>query len=256
MNIEDRYRGCLLGLAAGDALGTTLEFKNPGTFEPIDTIVGGGPFQLKAGQWTDDTSMALCLAESLIKKKGFDATDQMQRYVRWMRDGYFSSTGICFDIGGTVSSSLSSFVVSGSPYAGSKDPYSAGNGSIMRLAPIPMMYRSNIDLAMKMAAKSSKTTHRAAEAVDACRLYTAMIIGALEGKSKEELLTSYEPKSNIWLVDPLTEKIEKIRGGNYISKSPPYIQGTGYVVKSLEAALWAFATTENFRDGALKAVKV
>jgi len=256
MNIEDRYRSCLLGLAAGDALGTTLEFKNPGTFDPIDTIVGGGPFQLKAGQWTDDTSMALCLGESLILKKGFDAEDQMQRYLRWMRDGYFSSNGICFDIGGTVSSSLSKFVTSGSPYAGSTDAFSAGNGSIMRLAPIPMMYRANIDLAVQMAAKSSKTTHGAAEAVDACRLYTAMIIGALEGKSKGELLHSYEPKHSIWDLVPLSPKIEKIRSGNYIDKSPPYIQGTGYVVKSLEAALWAFATTDSFRDGALKAVNL
>jgi len=99
MNAADRYTACLLGLATGDALGTTLEFKSPGTFEPVNTIVGGGPFSLKAGQWTDDTSMALCLAESLILQRNFDATDQMQRYVRWMQDGYFSSTGSCFDIG-------------------------------------------------------------------------------------------------------------------------------------------------------------
>ena len=78
----DRFRGCLLGLAAGDALGTTLEFKSPGTFEPIDDMIGGGPFPLEPGQWTDDTSMALCLAASLIEKKAFDPADQMRRYVR------------------------------------------------------------------------------------------------------------------------------------------------------------------------------
>ena len=72
MHLSDRYRGTLLGLAVGDALGTTLEFKRPGTFEPIINIVGGGPFRLKPGQWTDDTSMALCLAESLIECRGFD----------------------------------------------------------------------------------------------------------------------------------------------------------------------------------------
>src|SRR6266850_31511 len=78
-----RYRGSLLGLAVGDALGTTLEFQARGTFEPIDDIEGGGPFNLKPGEWTDDTSMALCLAESLIESRGFDALDQMQRYCRW-----------------------------------------------------------------------------------------------------------------------------------------------------------------------------
>ena len=88
---RDRFRGCLLGLATGDALGTTLEFRPPGTFEPIRDMVGGGPFRLKPGQWTDDTSMALCLATSLIEQDSFDAKDQMERYVRWRREGYLSS---------------------------------------------------------------------------------------------------------------------------------------------------------------------
>src|SRR5581483_6138311 len=86
-----RYRGSLLGLAAGDALGTTLEFRSPGSFTPIDDIVGGGPFGLRPGEWTDDTSMALCLAESLVDRLGFDPVDQLGRYVRWYREGYLSS---------------------------------------------------------------------------------------------------------------------------------------------------------------------
>jgi ADP-ribosyl-[dinitrogen reductase] hydrolase len=77
-----RFRGCLLGLAAGDALGTTLEFKPPGSFDPISDMKGGGPFRLAAGYWTDDTSMALCLAESLIECRGFDPVDQLERYMR------------------------------------------------------------------------------------------------------------------------------------------------------------------------------
>jgi ADP-ribosyl-[dinitrogen reductase] hydrolase len=93
MHLRDRYRGALLGLAVGDALGTTLEFKRPGTFEPIIDIVGGGPFGLKPGQWTDDTSMALRLAESLIECQGFDPVDQLRGYCRWYREGYLSSTG-------------------------------------------------------------------------------------------------------------------------------------------------------------------
>ena len=79
----DRAFGALLGLAVGDALGTTLEFKSPGTFTPITDMVGGGPFGLAPGQWTDDTSMALCLAESLVECHGLDARDQMERYRRW-----------------------------------------------------------------------------------------------------------------------------------------------------------------------------
>jgi len=100
---RSRFQGSLIGLAACDALGTTLEFSSPGTFEPIDDIVGGGPFGLAPGQWTDDTCMALCLAESLVEQDRFDPADQMQRYLRWYREGYLSSTGECFDIGSTVS---------------------------------------------------------------------------------------------------------------------------------------------------------
>jgi ADP-ribosyl-[dinitrogen reductase] hydrolase len=116
---EYRYRGALLGLAVGDALGTTLEFKPPGTFKPIRDMVGGGPFNLQPGQWTDDTSMALCLAESLVKARGFDPKDQMDRYCRWWREGYLSCTGRCFDIGVTVSGALAEYCKTGNPFSGS-----------------------------------------------------------------------------------------------------------------------------------------
>lgn len=114
-----RFRGALLGLAVGDALGTTLEFKRPGTFKPIDDLVGGGPFHLEAGQWTDDTSMALCLAESLVELNDFDPADQLQRYLRWYRDGHLSSTGRFFDIGNATRAALERFERDGNPDAGS-----------------------------------------------------------------------------------------------------------------------------------------
>ena len=127
---RSRYRGSLLGLAVGDALGTTLEFSVPGRFEPIGDMVGGGPFGLEPGQWTDDTSMALCLAESILEA-GWDPVDQLTRYVRWMSDGHLSSTGRCFDIGQTVLRALGQFQRTGGAYCGPTDPYSAGNGSIV-----------------------------------------------------------------------------------------------------------------------------
>ena len=122
MEMIERYQGCLLGLAVGDALGTTLEFKPRGTFEPIDDMVGGGCFDLEPGQWTDDTSLALCLAESLIEKKGFDPYDQMKKYLLWYRTGYLSSTGYAFDIGGTTKAALNSFEKTGEPFSGPTDP--------------------------------------------------------------------------------------------------------------------------------------
>ena len=145
----DRFRGCLLGLAGGDALGTTLEFQPPGTFEPIEDMVGGGPFRLEPGQWTDDTDMALCLAESLIENGGFDAADQMRRYVRWWREGHLSSTGTCFDIGNTIRSALMKFEATGEPFSGGTHPHSAGNGSIMRLAPVPLFFAGDPETAIE-----------------------------------------------------------------------------------------------------------
>lgn len=138
-DLVSRAQGALVGLAAGDALGTTNEFQPPGTFEPLVDMVGGGPFGLRAGQWTDDTSMALCLAESLLKCSGFDPYDQLRRYVRWYRQGHHSSTGGCFDIGNTVRGALHRFERTGDAWCGSTDPQTAGNGSLMRLAPAAVL---------------------------------------------------------------------------------------------------------------------
>lgn len=257
VTLQDRFRGCLLGLAAGDALGTTLEFKGPGTFRPIDDMVGGGPFGLKPGQWTDDTSMALCLAASLIERGGFDALDQMQRYVRWRREGYLSSTGSCFDIGNTVASALSRFERTGEPYSGSSDAFSAGNGSLMRLAPVPMYFAGDAARAIDRSADSSKTTHGAEEAVDACRYFAGLLVGALNGVDKETLLAAgYCPVEGLWEVSPLAGKIDEVAHGSFKDREPPEIQGSGYVVRSLEAALWAFYESRDFRDGALLAANL
>lgn len=252
-----RYRGCLTGLAAGDALGTTLEFMAPGTFESVRDIVGGGPFNLRPGEWTDDTSMALCLAESLIECRGFDAADQMRRYVRWFREGHLSSTGRCFDIGSTTRDALLRFERTGNPCAGSTDRRSAGNGSIMRLAPVPLFYAGNPREAIEKSALSSRTTHGAPAAVDACRYLGALIVGALRGASKEELLSSrYCPVDGYWEAHPLVAEIDAIARGSFKHRNPPAIRGTGYVVESLEAALWAFHHSGTFEEGCLMAVNL
>jgi len=171
MDVLQRFQGAMVGLAVGDALGTTLEFSAPGSFEPITDMQGGGHFGLKPGQWTDDTSMALCLAESLIECGGFDPLDQMRRYCRWWREGHLSSTGYCFDIGNTVADALRRFHLAGDPFSGRQEAHYGGNGSLMRLAPIPLAYFTDPGMAISQAALMSKTTHGAPEPVDACRFY-------------------------------------------------------------------------------------
>jgi ADP-ribosyl-[dinitrogen reductase] hydrolase len=253
----DRYRGALLGLAAGDALGTTLEFTTPGTFNPIKDMVGGGPFNLKPGQWTDDTSMALCLAESLIKCQRFDPADQMRRYLRWYEKGHLSSNGRCFDIGNTTRSALMHFKKTGEPYAGSTSPRSAGNGSIMRLAPVTLFYAQEPETAIEKSAASSRTTHGAVTAVDACRYMGALLVGAISGVSKEGLLSErFSPVTEYWEEYPLTPEIDEVATGSFKHRNPPEIRGRGYVVKSLEAALWAFYHGQTFEEGCLLAVNL
>ena len=250
VSIRDRFRGCLVGLAAGDALGTTLEFSVPGSFDPIDDMVGGGPFGLGAGQWTDDTSMALCLATSLLESGGFDPVDQMGRYLRWFREGYLSSTGECFDIGGTTREALVRFERTGEPYSGSTDPMSAGNGSLMRLAPVPMFFAGDAWEAIDRSADSSRTTHGAVEAVDACRYFAGLLVGALRGVDKESLLSErYSPVEGLWDEAPLAPKIAAIAAGSFKHKQPPEIRGAGYVVDTLEAVLWAFLPHRGLQRG-------
>lgn len=250
MDQDARFRGCLLGLAVGDAVGTTLEFRRPGSFDPLTDMIGGGPFGLLPGQWTDDTSMALCLATSLVERGEFDARDQMNRYCRWANEGYLSSTGTCFDIGNTVRSALSRYQSDGNPHAGSADPNTAGNGCIMRLAPVPMYYCPDVDAAERHAAESSRTTHGATECIDACRLFARVICRALLGAPKEEvLLADAEGFTAAGRIGP-------IASGQYRGKTPPDIRGTGFVVQCLEAALWAFDTTDGFADAVLAAANL
>lgn len=253
----DRYRGALLGLAVGDELGTTLEFTRPGEFAPLGDLVGGGPFGLAAGQWTDDTAMALCLAESLLACQGFDAADQMRRYVRWRDIGYCSCTGDCFDIGATVAAALRHFEATGDPCAGRTDPQSGGNGSLMRLAPIPLAWAHAPAEAVQWAAAMSCTTHAAPEPVDACRYYAGLLVGALQGVPKARLLgPAYGPAPDLWARAPLSPRIAEIAAGSFKHRAPPRIRGSGYVVHALEAALWAFWHTQDFRAGALAAVNL
>jgi ADP-ribosyl-[dinitrogen reductase] hydrolase len=245
----DRARGALLGLAVGDAIGTTVEFKPRGSFAPLKDMVGGGPFQLLPGQWTDDTSMALCLAASLLEN-GFDLHDQMQRYVRWHDEGYMSSNGRCFDIGIATSSALERFRRTGNPVAGSRSPDSAGNGSIMRLAPVPIHYLETPEQAIEMSAAHSTTTHQAPECLAACRLLAEVMIRALQGSSKDEVLA---PSRQTLL---MSDALKSIADGHYKRKSEAEIEGSGYVVQSLEAALWCFWQTDSFEACVLSAANL
>lgn len=247
--LKDRYAGSLLGLACGDAVGTSVEFRSRGSFLPVVDMVGGGPFDLAPGQWTDDTSMALCLAESLLACEGFDPNDQMTRYLKWWTSGYLSSTDTCFDIGLTVRAALERFRHTGEPFSGSIHPQSAGNGSLMRLAPVALFYFPNIEQMVHFGAESSRTTHGAPEAVECCKLFAFLIGRCLADVPKLALLDA----ACLSLKEP---KVANLARKCYAAKSKQDVLGTGYAVASLEAALWCFDSTATFEAAVLAAANL
>lgn len=246
---EDRAVGSLVGLAVGDALGTTLEFTSRDSYEHIADIVGGGPFGLKAGEWTDDTSMALCLADSLVERRGLDPADLMERFRRWRDEGYNSVNGRCFDIGIATRAAIDRYIATGDPLAGATDANSAGNGCIMRLAPVPIFYASNAAAAEIAALLQSRTTHAATECLNSCIVMTRILVALVNGQVWQEAIN----------LDPSglgSSHVRAIAAGRWRGKDRSQIKSSGYVIDTLEAALWAVDTTDNFASALRLAVNL
>lgn len=251
-DLLDRVRGCLLGLAVGDAVGTTLEFSPRDQRPPLKDMIGGGPFKLEAGQWTDDTAMALALADSLISHPDFDPRDLMERFWDWRAKGRYSCTGSCFDVGVTTAEALMRYLDDDEPFSGPTDHETAGNGSLMRLAPVAIIYSQNRDRLDSVARDQSRTTHGAPEAIDACRAYGSLLADALEGLPKEALTgPRLQPDGLPW-----AGQVSDVMAGSWRQKARDRIQSSGYVIHSLEAALWCFHRTENFADAILLAANL
>lgn len=223
--LRDKCRGAFLGLVVGDAMGAPVEFSRRGSFEPVTGYQAGGPFDLPAGYWTDDTSMAICLAESLIENDGLvDLEDQMRRYSNWYLHGHNSSTGKCFDIGNGTQLAIQHFL-NGSWKRAPES--SEGNGSLMRLAPLIIAHHlDDPENLADLCWLSSTTTHNWA-ASKLCQEFGLMLQDYLKGKQKKPDLRMFD--------------IEKI-------------ENSGHAPKALEAAMFHFSSTDSFREAILQAV--
>ncbi|MFC7694894.1 ADP-ribosylglycohydrolase family protein [Paeniroseomonas aquatica] len=211
-------------------------------------MAGKGPFDLEPGQWTDDTSMALALTDSLVTCHGLDAADLMTRFLAWRQAGDYSCTGECFDIGTTTSQALSRFRRNGNAYAGSVAEDSAGNGSLMRVAPVALYALHDPVLATRLARDQSRTTHGAPQAVEACDLFVSMLRSAILGTEREVVLAPRHWDGHA--------AIRHVAAGAWRNKSRASIRSTGYVVDTLEAALWSVGNTGNFEDALVLAVNL
>jgi ADP-ribosyl-[dinitrogen reductase] hydrolase len=211
-------------------------------------MTGGGVFRLGPGQWTDDTAMALALGTSLAERGELDPRDVMDRFVAWERDGKYSCTGTCFDIGNATSAALRRYLDTGEPFAGATSDRSAGNGSIMRLAPAVLFALHDADLGLRIAVDQGRTTHGAPQTIEACAFMAAAMREAILGADRERALRTDGWRGHRdW--EPFAQQ-------TWRSKERHEISSSGYVIATLEAALWSVWKTGSFEDAVVLAVNL
>lgn len=244
-----RARGALVGLAVGDAVGTTNEFKVASTFKPITDMVGGGPFLLKPGQWTDDTSMALCLADSLLAKGHYDSFDVMERYQRWFSKGYRSSTDRCFDIGGQVRAALFAFEREQRIPCTAERTTSAGNGAIMRLAPVVIagFEHREIREIVVTAGLSARETHYSVEAEAGTEVFAALLVGALLGWAPEHIINVGWASTG----PAFDEMAARVISTDPAERASWESETSGYIVHGLRLAVHGLLDFPSFKDTTL-----
>lgn len=262
--VRDRVRGCFIGLAVGDAVGSTNEFKSRDRCResPVTAMVGGGPFRLKPGQWTDDTSMAFALAASLVRMEGFSANNIMCQWVNWRQGvAYGPSDGRgCFDIGGTTAAALARFATSGDPWAGSAADHTAANGAIMRLAPVPMLTLWMAEEERRrMADDSARLTHAEPRCRECAVLLAELLRDWMLLPEQPVKETGYRGNpfgvlDNFAATTPAVK--EMIQHGRWFDRDADDVKSDGYVIHTLEAALWATYGADSFEDAVLRAANL
>jgi ADP-ribosyl-[dinitrogen reductase] hydrolase len=230
--LRERFLGALLGLAAGDAVAAATQYRRPGTFVPVGDLLGGGPFDLPRGGWSDDTAMALCLADSLLATEGFDARDQVERYQRWQREGYLSATGQCLGITASTARALTLAQWRRQVFSGSHAPNQLDPEPLSRVAPVVMFYFATAQEAIQLAGDAARATCQAPAVLAACRDLARGLHLALSGQPKARVLAQVAAQG------------ESARGR----------RSAGSVSEALAIALEAVAATDNFREAVLHAV--
>jgi ADP-ribosyl-[dinitrogen reductase] hydrolase len=226
--LRDRFLGALLGLAVGDAVAAATQYRRPGTFTPVGDMLGGGPFDLPRGAWSDDTSMALCLADSLLERNGFDARDQMDRYRRWQQEGFLSATGQCVGITASTARAIAMAQWRRQAFSGSHDPSQVDPEPLSRVVAPVLFFFASGGQAVEQATEAARTTCQAFAVLDACRSLASALHAALSGQPKAVVL----------------ELVALAATGGH---GAPAV---------LTAAAAAFGATANFRDAILYAANL
>lgn len=267
---EQLYR-TLYGAIAGDALGIPAEFMQRSDLKknPITDMVNGGFFNLPAGTWSDDSSLLLCLADSISTTKTIDYEDIMKRFKSWFFRGKYTPRGRTFDCGKTCSKAIFRFR-HGTPAleCGGKEEYENGNGSLMRLAPLPFYLIKRFgenpmtqDECFDVIHNVSKITHAHPISLIGCDIYCAYMIEILKGRDKKELQGYALPIIGNYVkrhpeYQTAFSKYERLFHMNFKDLPENDISSSGYIVDSLEAAIWCFLNTDTYPNCVLKAVNL
>lgn len=248
-SLIERARGGMLALACGDALANGVEFIPRGGYPPIKGM-HGGPRGLPVGQWSDDTGLALCLGESLVACHGFDTVDQMTRYQRFYERGKGWPQAVPLIAGNTLARALADFTATGNPYSGPTHVLAAGNGGLMRLLPAVLASHQDLERCRQWCRDATRTTHGAGECLEASDLLGRILFALLKGIKLAEAL-------NVGAEAPWqSERITGLAKGAYLDKSPDGIKASGYVVDTLEAALWCVAHHDSLEAALLAAANL
>jgi ADP-ribosylglycohydrolase len=238
-SLRGRFQGALLGLAAGDAVAAATQYRRAGRFTPVGDMLGGGPFDLPRGAWSDDTAMALCLAESLLEREQFDARDQVTRYRRWQQEGQPSATGQCVGITAGTARALALASWRRQAFAGAHDPQALDPEVLSRVPPVAMYFFAHPAAAAAHAAEAARTTCQAPRVLAACRSLAQALHAALSGQPKDAILA-------------------RATAGGEPPTAPagPEAPAGATAPAALTAALDAFGRTHNFRDAVLAAANL
>ena len=256
-------KAALFGLAVGDALGVPVEFKSRQTIgvNPVTDMIGYGTYNLPAGTWSDDSSLAFCLAEALTQ--GFDLQVIGQNFVKWKNENYWTPRGHVFDIGVATRQAISRLANGESPeLAGGFDETDNGNGSLMRILPLLFyLHDKPIDERYDITGKVSSITHGHIRAVIACFYYLEFAKQIFEGKDKFEIYRDLQTEISDHLISLAinpTEisKFDRLLKSDISKLDEAEIQSSGYVLHTLEASIWCLLTTDNYKEAVLKAVNL
>jgi ADP-ribosyl-[dinitrogen reductase] hydrolase len=242
----DRSLGALLGLAVGDALGAPVEGRDRDSYPRLADFTPGGTHGLAIGEWTDDTAMALCLAESLLARGDLDERDLLERFLRWYRLGENGCGGRAIGISAKTRGLLEEFERSQALDTATATQ-NEGNGCIMRLAPVAIRYRSYAEQARRAAARQAGVTHCTGVAIAAATLFAGLLVLALSTGERTRVLRAAQGCAEPALA--ALRRDQKTRQRSTISSAPR-------AADTLDAALWCVAQAESFEQAVIEAVNL